>query len=274
MSLGSKVPPVFQRAFHKLPQPVFYFQDVTTGLPIVARVKWVSHNGYLPTVLNNSFSSIVSAAVFVADQRARTKGSTAQFDLAFRIIQEESGLAPYEFSFAQYDWLEHYTFIDKLEDVVSALPPSVAETLRTAATLETCTRVHWREYDRFMRGQLSHTISSIAKLDLDKGSLHYRFMYVPCVLPNGVIPPDVVSSNTLVQFLKDKARLGPLQIVDGENDLLWINRPNGMFNPNASTATNTNLTGEAWVFSSLPVFPTSEHGATHKGAAPKVRDED
>lgn len=236
-------------------KPIYYFVDVTTCHPTSQRVKWVTHEGTWPSVLNGTFASIWSAAVFVAE-KADPENATR----AFEIIQRESGITSDVFNFARHPWLDFFHTPDVLTYVIESIPPHFRDTVDRFVTYETCTRAHVQEYDKFLKARLAASVHQWSQEALEEGRPHFPLTYVPMVLPNEVLPPDVVACEAFAHWLFERAQLGPLMVHQSDDQLLWVSRTDGPRNQNASGLIDRDVMGEAWAVSVKPVFPTRGHG--------------
>lgn len=209
-------------------------------------------------VLNETFATIWSAAVYVAEKAKYEPGS--QFERAFEIIQQESGLTVDMFDFARHPWLDYFHTPDVLTHVIDSIPPHLKDTVDRYVTYETCTRAHVQEYDKFLKGKIAIASVQWSQDALNSGRAHYPYTYVPVTLPDGALPPDVIACETFAHWMFERAQLSPLMIYPGEDQLLWVMRTNGPKNPNSSYALKQDVSGEAWAVSLKPIFPTRKHG--------------
>lgn len=246
--------PAYQRVFKG--KPIYFFVDATTCHPTSQRVKWVTHEGAWPSVLNETFASIWSAATYVAEKTDNPENAAR----AWAVIQRESGITSDVFDFARHPWLDFFHTPDNLTHVVDSIPPHFRDTVDRFVTYEACSRAHVQEYDKYLKGRLASSAHAWSAEALTEGRPHYPFTYVPMTLPNEVLPPDVVACETFAHWLFERAQLGPLAVYQSNDQLLWVSRTGGPRNPNASGLLGQDVQGEAWAVSVKPVFPTGGHG--------------
>lgn len=249
--------PAYQRNFKG--KPLFFFVDATTCQPISKRVKWTQPaKGAWPSVLNESFGSIWSAAAWVAEKIQFEPADHHRH--AMQVLQTESGLPPEVFNFATHPWLDYFHSPELLGPVVESVPVHLRENVDRFLTWEACTKSHVQEYDKFLRGKLATAAERWAKNALDHEQPHYPLSYVPVTLPDGPLPPDVVGCTGFAHWLFERAQLGPLQVAAGPHQLLWVSRNDGVKNSNASYGLGDVVSGEAWAVALQPVFPIPKHG--------------